>query len=289
MQAIAVTEISRNMVSTKKTIKVQAPVDERETFVSLQKSFADSEQSAQEKLHTLFQLQATDIEIDKLVQLRGELPDEVAQMQDEIESLKSKQARFSQLIDGYRQTIETSKQSIEDIDAEVEKYKAQIGNVSNSREYDSINKEIENLGLEREIAEKNIVESRSAIADRQYDIERIGDRIIIREGDLAAKQEELSGIVESTAKQEESLRVRRESFISMLDDRTVRAYERIRESSHNHLAVVTLFPHFEDGTYGDSCGGCFHTITPQRVIEVASGRKLVICEHCGRIIVSPEI
>lgn len=289
MQAIAVTEISRNMVSTKKTIKVQAPVDERETFVSLQKSFADSEQSAQEKLHTLFQLQATDIEIDKLVQLRGELPDEVAQMQDEIESLKSKQARFSQLIDGYRQTIETSKQSIEDIDAEVEKYKAQIGNVSNSREYDSINKEIENLGLEREIAEKNIVESRSAIADRQYDIERIGDRIIIREGDLAAKQEELSGIVESTSKQEESLRVRRESFISMLDDRTVRAYERIRESSHNHLAVVTLFPHFEDGTYGDSCGGCFHTITPQRVIEVASGRKLVICEHCGRIIVSPEI
>ena len=277
------------MATTKKTTKVQTPVDERETFVSLQKIFAENEQSAQEKLKTLYELQAVDNDIDKLVQLRGELPEEVASLEEEVESLKAKRVRMEQLIDGYNQNIASSKKEIEEFDSEIEKYRSQLENISNSREYDSINKELENQDLLRAIAEKNINEAREAIDDKKVDLDRISDRITLREGDLESKKQELSSIVESTAMEEAALSKRRETYTAKLDERTLSAYERIRKSTHNHLAVVTLFPKNDDGTCGDACGGCFHTITPQRLIDIASGKKLVICEHCGRIIVNPDI
>lgn len=277
------------MASIKKKVNVPTPIDERETFVSLRKNFAENEQLVQEKLKTLYELQNTDIEIDKLLQLRGELPEEVSALESEVESLKSKKARMEEMIDGYNQGIENDKKHIDELDKEIEEYRKKLENISNSREYDSVNKELENQGLLRAISEKNIREAREAIDSRRQDIERIDDRISIREADLEAKRSELSTITEATAPQEKELVARREAFISKLDERTISAYERIRKSTHNHLAVVSLFPKNEDGTYGDACGGCFHTITPQRLIDIASGKKLVICEHCGRIIVNPEI
>ena len=277
------------MATTKKSTKPVTPVDERETFVSLQKNFAESEQSTQEKLKTLYELQEADIAIDKLVQLRGELPAEVAILEEELAGLHAKSERITQLIEGYTQSIDAANRQIVELDGEIEKYRSQLENISNSREYDSINKELENQGLLRAIAEKNITEARAAIEDRKVDQERIGDRILIREEDLRAKQEELAQIVESTAKEEKTLQTKRDALAAKIDERTLSAYERIRGNAHNHLAVVTLFPKNEDGTYGDACGGCFHTITPQRIIDIASGRKLVICEHCGRIIVNPDI
>lgn len=277
------------MASIKKKVNVPTPIDERETFVSLRKNFAENEQLVQEKLKTLYELQNTDIEIDKLLQLRGELPEEVSALESEVESLKAKKARMEEMIDGYNQGIENDKKHIDELDKEIEEYRKKLENISNSREYDSVNKELENQGLLRAISEKNIREAREAIDSRRQDIERIDDRISIREADLEAKRSELSTITEATAPQEKELVARREAFISKLDERTISAYERIRKSTHNHLAVVSLFPKNEDGTYGDACGGCFHTITPQRLIDIASGKKLVICEHCGRIIVNPEI
>ena len=277
------------MASIKKKVNVPTPIDERETFVSLRKNFAENEQLAQEKLKTLYELQNTDIEIDKLLQLRGELPEEVSALESEVESLKTKKARMEEMIDGYNQGIENDKKHIDELDKEIEEYHKKLENISNSREYDSVNKELENQGLLRAISEKNIREAREAIDSRRQDIERIDDRISIREADLEAKRSELSTITEATAPQEKELVARREAFISKLDERTISAYERIRKSTHNHLAVVSLFPKNDDGTYGDACGGCFHTITPQRLIDIASGKKLVICEHCGRIIVNPEI
>lgn len=277
------------MASIKKKVNVPTPIDERETFVSLRKNFAENEQLAQEKLKTLYELQNTDIEIDKLLQLRGELPEEVSALESEVEALKTKKARMEEMIDGYNQGIENDKKHIDELDKEIEEYRKKLENISNSREYDSVNKELENQGLLRAISEKNIREAREAIDSRRQDIERIDDRISIREADLEAKRSELSTITEATAPQEKELVARREAFISKLDERTISAYERIRKSTHNHLAVVSLFPKNEDGTYGDACGGCFHTITPQRLIDIASGKKLVICEHCGRIIVNPEI
>lgn len=277
------------MASIKKKVNVPTPIDERETFVSLRKNFAENEQLVQEKLKTLYELQNTDIEIDKLLQLRGELPEEVSALESEVEFLKTKKARMEEMIDGYNQGIENDKKHIDELDKEIEEYRKKLENISNSREYDSVNKELENQGLLRAISEKNIREAREAIDSRRQDIERIDDRISIREADLEAKRSELSTITEATAPQEKELVARREAFISKLDERTISAYERIRKSTHNHLAVVSLFPKNEDGTYGDACGGCFHTITPQRLIDIASGKKLVICEHCGRIIVNPEI
>ena len=278
------------MATTKKTAKaVPTPMDERETFVSLQKSFAETEQSTQEKLKVLYELQAADVAIDELVLQRGELPAEVAVLEEELAGLKAKTERIGEMIDGYNQTIEAAGKQIVELDAEIEKYRSQLENISNSREFDSINKELENQGLLRAIAEKNIGEARQAIEDRKLDRERIADRILIREEDLKAKQEELATIVESTAKEEKALQAKRAACAAKIDERTLSAYERIRGNAHNHLAVVTLFPKNEDGTYGDACGGCFHTITPQRIIDIASGKKLVICEHCGRIIVNPDI
>ncbi len=270
------------MASTKKTTKVQAPVDERETFLSLRKSFAENEQDTQEKLRTLYELQEADNEIDRIVQLRGELPDEVASLEDEIGSLKAKCSHLEEIIDGYRQNIEQNNAHIGELDSDVDKYNKQLVNVANSREYDSINKEIENTTLLRAIAEKNIREAREAIEAKKQDIAKISDRILIREDDLQAKKDELAVIVESTAGEEEKLRAGRDACASRIDERTLSAYERIRSSVRNHQAVVGLVNE-------DSCGGCFSAITPQRIIDINSGKKLVICEHCGRIIVSPEM
>ena len=267
-------------MATSKSKKVETPIDERETFVSLQKSFADSEVSTREKLETLYQLQLADNEIEKIVQLRGELPEEVAAIEAEVAGLKEKEERIKRLIEEYLNSIELNKNNIVEYDAQIEKYKAQLDNISNSREYDSINKEIENQDLLRQIAVKNIGETRVAIEERKEQLEDLARRLEIRSEDLAIKQEELDTIIESTAGEEAKLQARRDSLAAKVDARTMSAYTRIRASVHNHLAVVSVYD-------GNSCGGCFNTITPQRLIEIASGTKLVICEHCGRIIVDP--
>jgi predicted nucleic acid-binding Zn-ribbon protein len=268
-------------MATTKIKKVETPIDERETFVSLQKSFADSEANIQEKLKTLYALQEADNEIEKIVQLRGELPAEVEALEGDVAAIEGKIEHANALIEEYLHSIEDNKQSIIDYDAQIEKYKEQLDNISNSREYDSINKELENQDLLRQIAVKNIGELRMAIEEKRDLLEELGRRLEIRNEDLAAKRDELSVIKESTASEEEKLRVRRDALAAKIDARTMSAYTRIRQSVHNHLAVVPVFN-------GDSCGGCFNTVTPQRLIEIASGKKLVICEHCGRIIVNPN-
>ena len=268
-------------MATTKTKKAATPIDVRETFVSLQKDFAESGISVAEKLKVLYALQQADNEIDKIQNLRGALPQEVAQIEDELEGLRSKIAHHEEMIAGFEAEIEKNKNEMVELDAETAKYQEQLSNISNSREYDSISKEIENLGLLRDIAEKHIGEARMSIGERKDAIEAIRDRIAIREQDLAAKKEELEGIVASTSDEEKALQEKRDACASKIDERTMSAYNRIRGSVRNHLAVVTVYN-------GDSCGGCFGAITPQRLVDIASGTKLVICEHCGRILVNPE-
>ena len=272
------------MASTKKTTaatKVEAPIDNRETFVSLQKSFADSDMPVEEKLKTLYKLQEADSEIDKIIQLRGELPAEVSALEEEIVSLKERSAAISAIIDQFNRNIAEAKLSIAEHESIIEKYQRQLETIQNSREYDSLNKEIENQELLRQIDEKTINDTRFEIAARKSEADDLKDRLTIRQEDLKAKKEELENIVEETAKEEQVLRARREECASKIDARTMSAYERIRESVHNHLAVVGIYN-------GDSCGGCFNTITPQRRVEIASNKKLIICEHCGRIIINPD-
>ena len=265
----------------KKTKKIETPIDQRETFVSIQKNFADSDISVSEKLATLYALQQADTAIDKILQLRGELPMEVENLENEIADLNAKAVRLNEMIEGYSRSIAENKQNIIECDAQIEKYKSQLDNIANSREYDSLNKEIENQGLLRQIAEKHIGEAKERIFEKKNDLEVIKEKIAVRTDDLAAKKEELATIVESTAKEEELLRAKREECAAKIDARTMSAYERIRQSCKNHLAVVSVFN-------GDSCGGCFNTIAPQRLIDIASNRKMIICEHCGRILVNPD-
>ena len=265
----------------KKTKKFETPIDNRETFVSIQKSFADSDLSVSEKLQTLYALQQADTAIDKILQLRGELPEEVEQLENEIADLKAKATRLAEMIEEFNAFINANKLSITECDDQIAKYKAQIENVANSREYDSLNKEIENQGLLRQIAEKHIGEAKERIFDKKNELEVVKEKINVRTEDLKAKQEELANIVEATAKEEELLCANREACAAKIDERTMSAYEHIRNSCNNRLAVVSVFN-------GDSCGGCFNTIAPQRLIDIASNRKMIICEYCGRILVNPD-
>ncbi|MBO4566886.1 MAG: hypothetical protein J5695_06635 [Bacteroidales bacterium] len=267
------------MATTKKSKKISAPIDERETFVSLQKTFADSETNTEEKLHILYELQKADNEIDKLVLLRGELPAEVADLEAQVDACNARIDSLQQVIAQYNDNIAAMNDDIVSLDGEIERYRSQLEKISNSREFDSINKELENLGILRKIDEKKIGESKDAIAENKAAIENVKTKLDVLAIDLEAKNEELARIVESTAKEEKVLTENRDALAAKLDERTLSAYNRIRASVHNHLAVVTVYN-------GDSCGGCFNTVTPQRLIEVASGKKLVICEHCGRIIVA---
>ena len=182
-------------MATKKIKKVETPIDQRETFVSLQKNFADSEISVEEKLKTLYALQEADSAIDKIMQMRGELPSEVEALENEIADLKARQTQDVAVIEAYNQTIAENRQNIVDCDTQIEKYQQQLNDISNSREYDSINKEIENQGLLRQIAQKNINDTKAAIAEKKDDIESLKDYIAIRNDDLKAKKEELAPIV----------------------------------------------------------------------------------------------
>ena len=173
------------------------------------------------------------------------------------------------------------KHNIVECDAQLEKYKAQVDNVANSREYDSLNKEIENQELLRAIAEKNINETKELVSSKKHELDDLKSRISVKNDDLKAKKQELSTIVESTSKEESRLRADRDACAEKIDARTMSAYERIRSSCNNHLAVVSVFN-------GDSCGGCFNTIPPQRLVDIASNKKMIICEYCGRILVNPD-
>ena len=160
----------------KKTKKFETPIDQRETFVSIQKTFADSDLTVAEKLKTLYVLQQADTEIDKILQLRGELPVEVEALETELSELKAKAERIAELIEGLNRSISENKLNIAECDAQIEKYKAQIENVANSREYDSLNKEIENQGLLRMIAEKHINETKELIFEKKNELEIVRRR-----------------------------------------------------------------------------------------------------------------
>jgi len=265
----------------KKTKKIETPIDQRETFMSISRTFADSDLSVEEKLKTLYDLQAADTAIDKILQLRGELPLEVQTLEAELEEIGVKIAAAKAAIAEDQDSIDANKLRITDCEAQIAKYKSQVDQISNSREYDSINKEIENQDLLLQIAQKYINEARERIAGRKAELEALEDKKQVKEADLEAKREDLASIVDSTAKEEESLQIKRAECAAKIDERTMSAYERIRGSVHNHLAVVGIYNQ-------NACGGCLNTIPPQRLIDIASNKKVIICEYCGRILVNPD-
>jgi len=263
----------------KKVTNTQAPIDAHETFVSIRKSF--SEGDVAEKLQALCALQQVDSELDKIYQLRGELPAEVEALEAKISELCGKAAHISETITDSEKKIGEYKQQQKACQDMMAKYQAQMDEgVQNSREFDSLSKEIENQDLLAQIALKRIGENEALIEQKKQDLEAVKEKIEIRKEDLKAKNEELQMIAASTEKQEEKLMAKRAQNAEKIDARTMSAYERIRRSVHNHIAVASVYN-------GNACGGCHSEIAPQRLIDIADGKRLIICEYCGRILVNP--
>lgn len=269
-------------MATKKAPKAAVmPASKDETFVSLtmSKSAADSDAIAvEDKLHALYNIQQLDTRIDRIYLLRGELPLEVKDIEDEIEGLKTRLANVQAEVDAAQNQIAMNRQKIVDAQKAIEKYTAQQEKVKNNREYESIGKELEFQDLEVTAANKHIKDDQIFCEERAKVIEETKTRLSLREEDLAAKRAELDTIIEETSKDEEKLLAEREVLVAKVDQRMLTAYDRVRNSTRNKLAVVTV--------QRDACGGCFNKIPSQRQLDINSSKKIIVCEYCGRILVS---
>ena len=269
------------MATSKKNNTVIPPVVEGETFTSLQiAKDLGSDVSVETKLRLLYRLQQTDSKIDKIYLLRGELPLEVQDLEDSIEGLKTRIANLEKEIKDGTEFIAQKKQDMVSSKALIEKYEAQRNNVKNNREYDSLSKEIEFQSLEIELAEKKIGDTNKALVDKKDALANATSVLEGREIDLNNKRKELETIVEETQKEEEDLLKMVAELEEQIEPRMLNAYRKVRSNLRNKLAVVTV--------KRDACGGCFNKIPPQRQLDIALSKKIIVCEYCGRILISPE-
>jgi len=237
--------------------------------------------SVEQKLTNLYKLQTTLSEIDKIKTLRGELPLEVQDLEDEVAGLQTRIQNFMLDIKDIDTTIGQQRIKITDSNALINKYKEQLDNVRNNREFDSLSKEIEFQGLEVELAEKRIREFSAESKMINEEITKCKKMLEERQIDLKSKKEELNGIISETKIQEEQLREKAKQFETTIEPRLLAAFKRIRKSARNGLAVVYI--------QRDACGGCFNKIPPQRQLDIKLRKKTIVCEHCGRIMIDPQL
>jgi hypothetical protein len=239
------------------------------------------EKTVRKKLIALFSLQTIDTQIDKIRIVRGELPLEVQDLEDEIEGLATRVEKFNQEIRDLEEEISAKKHAITDSLELIKKYEAQQMNVRNNREYDSLSKEIEFQSLEAQLAEKKIKELGATVEMKKEAVGEIETELAERSKDLEAKKAELNDIVAETQKEEELLLEKSGKQKLDIENRLLNAYERIRANVRNGLAVVPV--------ERDACGGCFNKIPPQRHLDIRLHKKIIVCEYCGRILVDDEI
>ncbi len=239
------------------------------------------EKTVKKKLIALFTLQSIDTQIDKIRIVRGELPLEVQDLEDEIEGLATRVNKFNHDIKELEMEISAKKIAIKDSLELIKKYEAQQMNVRNNREYDSLSKEIEFQSLEAQLSEKKIKEFTAAMEAKQASVDEVQVELDERTKDLEAKKGELNDIVAETQKEEESLVEKSKKQKQAIEERLLNAYERIRENARNGLAVVPV--------ERDACGGCFNKIPPQRHLDIRLHKKIIVCEYCGRVLVDDEI
>ncbi|MFP4024187.1 MAG: zinc ribbon domain-containing protein [Thiohalospira sp.] len=237
--------------------------------------------TVEEKLKALFELQVVDSKIDDIKRLRGELPLEVQDLEDEIEGLQTRIQNFEEEVDKLEDSITHKKNEIKEAQALIKKYTEQQNNVRNNREFDSLAKEIEYQNLEIELCEKRIKEFTAKIEEKSEIIKESKEVLEDRVSDLEDKKAELNSIVSETQKEEEDLVNKSESIQGIIEDRLLNAYKKIRANARNGLAVVSV--------QRDACGGCFNKIPPQRQLDVRSRKKIIVCEYCGRILVDPDL
>lgn len=237
--------------------------------------------SVEEKLSALIRLQKIDSKLDEIQILKGELPMEVSDLEDEIQGLHARKTRIEEEINGITEYIEQRKQAIKDAEELIKKYEKQSSNVKNNREFEAINKEIEMQQLEVKLCEKNIKDANEELADKVRALENAKKQIATKEGVLAHKKGELEKIIVETEKEETALNKTSESARAAIDERLLFSYDRIRKSYRNGLAVVPV--------ERDACGGCFNSIPPQKQSEIRQRKKIMICENCGRILVDQDL
>jgi len=239
------------------------------------------EVTVEEKLRALYDLQLIDSRIDEIKNMRGELPLEVKDLEDEIAGLQTRLNNFSTDIENLETAIANKKNNIEEARALTKKYEEQQKNVRNNREFDSISKEIEYQDLEIQLAEKHIREFEAKIAQKNEIIDAAKEKMTEKETHLKHKQDELKAIMDETKKEEKLLEKKSVEFSKQIDERLLQAYQRIRSTVRNGLAVVTI----ERG----ASGGSFFTIPPQRQVEIASRKKIITDEHSGRILIDSNL
>ncbi|SDB84686.1 zinc ribbon domain-containing protein [Williamwhitmania taraxaci] len=240
-----------------------------------------NELSVSDKLKALYDLQIIDSTIDRIKLLRGELPLEVQDLEDEIEGLETRVKNLEQEVATLDASVSKKTLDISESKALVKKYEEQQKNVKNNREFDSLNKEIEFQTLEIELSEKRIKEFSAQSKDKKSLIEESSALLTERKADLANKQMELNEIVSETKKEEDSLYAKSEACQRLIEVRLLSAYKRLRINARNGLAVVTV--------KRDACGGCFNKIPPQRQLDIRLGKKVIVCEYCGRILVDDTV
>lgn len=233
--------------------------------------------SVEEKLRALYDLQLIDSQIDELQHVRGELPLEVADLEDEVEGLKKRHAKYKEELDALQKGIAEKKTKIEEAKALIKKYSTQQKNVRNNREYTSLGKEIEFQELEIQLAEKRIKEGKAQVDQKKEAIKQVDEKKAQRDAHLKHKKAELSTVLGETEKEEAFLREKAEEYASKIEDRLLKAYTRIRNSVMNRMAVVPI--------QRGASGGSFFTIPPQVQMEIASRKKIITDEHSGRILV----
>ncbi len=239
------------------------------------------EYSVEEKLAALLNLQKVESKLDAIAILKGELPIEVRDLEDEIQGLHSRETRMEEEINGINEFIEQKKQTIVQSSELIKKYEKQSDNVKNNREYEAINKELEMQTLEVKLAERHIKDANEEIADKARALDVVKKNIANKEANLKVKKSELDKIIAETEKEEKEFAALSAKARASVDPRLLTSFDRIRKNFRNGLAVVPVVR--------DACGGCFNAIPPQRQSEIRQHKKIIVCENCGRVLVDEDM
>ncbi len=237
--------------------------------------------SVEERLKTLYQLQSALSSIDEKRALRGELPLEVQDLEDEIEGLSTRVEKIRNEIREFQNAIVQKNGEIQEAKTSVERYQNQLNEVKNNREYDTLSKEIEFQTLEIELCNKKIREANVKIAEKQQELAENEEVIKERESDLEVKKGELDEIITETRAEEDKLKEKVKDLESKIETRLLTSFKRIRKNARNGLGIVYV--------QRDACGGCFNKIPPQRQLDIKMHKKIIVCEYCGRIMIDPEL
>ena len=241
----------------------------------------EQEITVERKLIELYTLQQVDSKIDKIRIIRGELPLEVQDLEDEIAGMETRIAKFNEELEKFAKDIVDYKNKIKEATALIKKYEEQQNNVRNNREYESLTKEIEYQSLDIQLCEKRINDCTKKSEMLKITLNETNARLEERRNDLELKKNELSSIVEETEKEEEELMARSKESEQLIEERLLTAYKRIRKNARNGLAVVKI--------ERDACGGCYNKIPPQHQLDIRMHKKIIVCEYCGRILIDQDI